>query len=433
MRRLGVLISILMAFCMLAGCGRQITDNVPETASEAEKSSPAEEVSEADAGETSAAEPETLFAGDFAEPLPSEQAVEDGDYYVVDDIEEGFCEIYDGMVFLDPAVSPLLEIGGIPEPLENNGEYYRLDTDRKEYYSYFNEAFANDPAGATIRFRTNAEQISVELNSWAVPDFPHVADRGAFGIDIYTGTGTDRRYCGGPMQFLTESGEMSDVIDLPGGYQEVLIELPQYAGVSDIKIGFPEGSSVAGPTKRSHGPVLFYGSSITQGMSTGRPGNSYTNILCRALDCDCINLGFSGSDLGEQEIADFIITRDFDVFVMDYNNNTTVEQLEETHYNFYKTVRDAKPDVPVLMLCKPYFTDEPDEICVQKEKIILDTVTRAREEGDDNVYFISAADYFPKEKRDLYTIDMVHPNDMGHYYMAKTIFPVLYSILNGAE
>ena len=50
-------------------------------------------------------------------------------------------------------------------------------------------------------------------------------------------------------------------------------------------------------------PVVFYGTSITQGGCASRPGMSYTAIVGRKLNLDFVNQGFSGNGLGEPEVA----------------------------------------------------------------------------------------------------------------------------------
>ena len=54
------------------------------------------------------------------------------------------------------------------------------------------------------------------------------------------------------------------------------------------------------------GPVVVYGTSITQGANASRPGMAYTNILSRRLNVEFVNLGFSGSGRGEPEVAEVI-------------------------------------------------------------------------------------------------------------------------------
>ena len=77
-------------------------------------------------------------------------------------------------------------------------------------------------------------------------------------------------------------------------------------------------------------------------------------MLSRALDCDYINLCFSGSARGEQSVAAYIGSLDMSVFVLDYDHNAPdSDHLRRTHYNFYRTVREKRPDTPVIMVSKP--------------------------------------------------------------------------------
>ena len=77
--------------------------------------------------------------------------------------------------------------------------------------------------------------------------------------------------------------------------REYTIHFPLYSEVVSLEIGLCDGSSLL-PARdyRTQLPVVFYGSSITQGGCASRPGNSYDNIISRDLDCDHVNLGFSG-------------------------------------------------------------------------------------------------------------------------------------------
>lgn len=103
-------------------------------------------------------------------------------------------------------------------------------------------------------------------------------------------------------------------------------------------------------------PVVYYGSSITQGACASRPGNCYESILSRRLDCDYINLGFSGSAKGEDAIVDYIIGLDMSVFVMDYDYNApTPEHLEKTHSKMFKAIRAEHPTLPIIIMPRPKF------------------------------------------------------------------------------
>ena len=61
--------------------------------------------------------------------------------------------------------------------------------------------------------------------------------------------------------------------------------------------------------------------------------------------------------------------------------------------------------------------------------IIYETYQRAREAGDENVYFIGGEEIFAGEEWDACTVDGSHPNDLGFYRYAmrieKTLKPLL--------
>ena len=67
---------------------------------------------------------------------------------------------------------------------------------------------------------------------------------------------------------------------------------------------------------------------------------------------------------------------------------------------------------------------------LERIRIIKATYDKAVEEGDENVYFISGDNFFPDEYRDLFTIDMVNPDDKVHYFMAKAAYKILSDALN---
>ena len=110
--------------------------------------------------------------------------------------------------------------------------------------------------------------------------------------------------------------------------------------------------------------LYSYGSLITQGGCASRHGMSYQSIVSRKFNCDYINLGFSGNAKAEDEITDYIKNLEMFVFVLDYDHNApTVEYLKNTHEKMFKAVRDAHPDIPVIMMSRPkhFLTEEEKE------------------------------------------------------------------------
>lgn len=333
----------------------------------------------------------------------------------------------DGYKYLDVAKAPFA-LGGLINPAENYGEYYRLDASRREDYSGANRGLAECTAGGSVRFSTNAESISIRVNlrSSSV-GMHHFTDRGVYGLDVYVGTGTNRKYAGAPMQMFTGDPDFHcDVLQLGKGVKEIQINFPLYGGVRKMEIGFPSGARVGAPTPRMNGAVAFYGSSITQGGCVSRPANSYCNIICRALDADCVNYGFSGSAMGELAVAEHIASRNLACFVMDYDyNSPTAETLAQTHEPFFKRIREIQPELPIVFVTHPYYSATPDENDLARFAVVRKTYENALAAGDKNVYFVDSRDFFEEEMRDLYAVDYLHPNDLGQFSMAKVIYPVV--------
>ena len=133
-----------------------------------------------------------------------------------------------------------------------------------------------------------------------------------------------------------------------------------------------------------------------------------------------INLGFSGSAKGEPKIAELIASLDLAAFVYDYDYNApTTEHLKKTHEPFFKIIRKAKPNLPIIMLSRVSYPSD-DRVAV-----IRATYENAKKAGDKNVYFIDGRDLFKDADISYLTVDGCHPNDLGFYLMFKNTLPTL--------
>ena len=205
--------------------------------------------------------------------------------------------------------------------------------------------------------------------------------------------------------------------------------LPLYGAASSIEIGLAPGAGLEPPTPHAIArPVLFYGSSITQGGCASRPGNAYSTMLCRALDAPQINLGFSGSGRGEPAVAEAMAGLDLAAFVMDYDHNApNVQHLEKTHEAFFKIIRGRNPDLPIILVSKCDFWGTADDR--ERREVIRMTFDRAVQAGDRRVWFVDGETLFGTEDREACTVDRCHPNDLGFYRMYRTLLPVLEEAL----
>ena len=282
-------------------------------------------------------------------------------------------------------------------------------------------------AGGRVRFVTDSPYIAIHAKMPFVGRMNHFALTGSAGFDMYVNCEEGYRYVKTfvPYELVDHYESVHDFPDAQR--REVIIHFPPYSSVSDLYIGLADGASLeAAPTYRITDPIVYYGSSITQGGCASRPGNVYSNILSMRLDADQINLGFSGNGKGEPTMANYIASLPMSAFVFDYDHNAfTPEHLQKTHEPFYKTVRAAHPDIPVVMCSRPrwFLTKEEEE----RRHIIYTTYQHAREAGE-NVFFLDGRQLMALCGNEG-TVDGCHPTDFGFRSMAKAIGDVLEQVL----
>jgi hypothetical protein len=291
-------------------------------------------------------------------------------------------------------------------------------------------ALSTNTAGGAVRFRTDSPYLTLRAVLAHSGDMNHMPRAGSAGFDLYSGTGKDIQY----RKTVQPSRDQKNLETLlvsgsPKKMTDWTLYLPLYGAAAKIEIGLAPGAKLEKPTPHAVAkPVLFYGSSITQGGCASRPGNAYTTMLCRAVDAPQINLGFSGSGKGEPAVAEAIAGLDLAAFVMDYDHNApTLEHLKATHEKFFKIIREKNPNLPVIFMSKCDFWGSKGE--KDRRAVIRQTYENAVNAGDRKVWFVDGETLFGAEDRDACTVDRCHPNDLGFYRMFKTVQPVLENAL----
>lgn len=280
-------------------------------------------------------------------------------------------------------------------------------------------------AGGRIRFKTDSPYIALNVKNLPRPPMPQLTLVAQVGFDLYI----DGEYYNSfvPPSNLTVGYE--SVIDFPTSeMREITLNFPLYYGVEDVFVGIKEGSTLEEASDYLDIPkIVYYGSSITQGGCANRPGNTYESIIARETNVDFVSLGFGGGAKGEPAMAEYITGLDMSLFVLDYDHNAPdPEFLDETHENFFKIVRNAHPELPILMISRPVYYPKPEEIV--RRNIVKKTYENAIAAGDKNVYFIDGTTLL-EECRNNGTVDGIHPTDYGFHCMARKICPVIKEIL----
>ena len=282
-------------------------------------------------------------------------------------------------------------------------------------------------AGGRIKFVTDSSFVAIKAVMPEIGRMPHFAMTGSSGFDLYIGK-KEVYYNSFVPPYDMVDGHESAVHFSERKLREITLNFPLYSAVSELYIGIEDSALLKKSTGyKSKKPIVFYGSSITQGGCASRPGNSYESVVSRALQTDYINLGFSGSARAEDAIADYISELDMSAFVYDYDYNApSAEHLRNTHQRMFMKIRQKNPELPIVILSRPKFTLTQEE--KERLEIIRKTYVDAVSSEDKNVFLIDGATLMKYAKNDG-TVDGCHPNDLGFYSMAKALIPTLKSIL----
>ena len=298
------------------------------------------------------------------------------------------------------------------------------------------DMLADNTAGGQIKFQTDSPRLAVRAKITGC-GMDHMPATGMCGVDCYLGMPGRQRFFS-----VTRFGRCDTAYEcilfdaLPRELRNITLNMPLYSGVQEIAVGLDADARVVQPPPPAiDKPVVFYGTSITQGGCASRPGMVHTAILHRKLNVPVVNLGFSGSGKGEPEVARSVASVGRPAaFVLDYAPNTTgPEHLAQTFPIFVRILREAHPSVPILALSRIRFSHDVFEPAWEKhrtgfEDVLRKAVAELQEAGDRRISFHSMADALGSDF-DECTVDGVHPTDLGFIRMADALEPVIRRLL----
>ena len=338
---------------------------------------------------------------------------------------------YEGMKVYDVQEAPF-KIYGLMQ--QSSGKFERIPQQIADKVNVSVQQLNSNTSGGRIRFKTDSKQIIVNAVLPTVCHFPHMPLTGSSCFDLYA----DGEYVNvfRPDFFdKTKDGTARyDAAIFLGErkMRDIIIHFPLYNEVRDVFVALEEDATVLrGELYEIMKPVVFYGSSITQGGCASHPGNCYPAIISRRLNCDYVNLGFSAGCFGEQIMAEYIGGLEMGVLVYDYDHNAgDIGLLEASHETYFRTIREKKPDVPIVIV------SAADRFLGQQENrwnIIRRTYDNAVKNGDKNVYLLDGDEIYKEVGVDLCTVDSIHPNDLGFWCMANKVGEVVKEILDSEK
>jgi lysophospholipase L1-like esterase len=290
-------------------------------------------------------------------------------------------------------------------------------------------------AGLFIRFRSNSTSIHARWESTFNNTMTHMTDTGTKGLDLYALVdGEWRHVCSAQPQGKTS--ERKIIANMDPIEREYMLYLSLYDGVSALEIGVDAGATLDQPAvdrPSREKPIVMYGTSILQGGCANRPGMAHTNILSRRLDREVINLGFSGNALLDMEIAHLMASvEDPGLFVLDYAPNAYADMIDANGEAFFRIIRDAHPDVPVIFIEDVIFPHTVFDNAIREEvekknEAQKRLYRRLKKAGEKNIYYIGAEGMIGDDGEA--TVDAIHFTDLGAVRYVEHVLPTIKKAL----
>ena len=290
-------------------------------------------------------------------------------------------------------------------------------------------------AGICVCFVTDAPKVSAR---WKVLNdslaMPHMPATGVSGLDLYVNDNGVWRWVGNGRP----SGQRTEAVlaqGIPAGAHEYLLYLPLYNGTESLEIGVVPTAALSKAPARPAGkdkPVIFYGTSITQGGCASRPGMAHTAILGRRLDCPVINLGFSGNGKLDAELGKLLAEVDAAAYVLDCAPNMPPEMITERTEPFVTALRAARPDTPIVLVENiayqaGAFLPAAKASYADKNAALRAAYERLTEKGIQGLTYVTGETLLGSDGEA--TVDGTHPTDLGFQRIADALEPALRKAL----
>ncbi len=336
----------------------------------------------------------------------------------------------DGLVWLD-AHDPRLTVRGLGWPAEDGGKFARLPLRAKGLVRPPVWSLAQCPASVHLAFKTDSHTLAVRVANDGIGRMAHMAETGIRSVCLFGGgPGRMKAWATAVPPIDAMAFAPTFFKGLPPRQREFALYLPLYNALASLQIGLAPGAAIAPPSPPAvEKPIVFYGTSITQGGCASVPGHDFVSAVGRKLNLHVINLGFSGNGQGESEVARLIAEIDASLFVLDYAANVGVEALGRTLPDFYGTLRKAHPQTPILLLSRICYWGvnwNPDAARYHEDlrDAAIAFYIAMRQQGDRNLHFVDGQSLIAFGEQGM-QVDGCHPTDHGFSQMAERLAPYI--------
>jgi len=376
-------------------------------------------------------------------------------------------------------------IGQAEKGTADSAYYYRLPDRMKGVVRNELWDLGKNSAGIAIRFSSNAKCIGLKWTLINNFNMAHMAGTGIRGLDIYTladyaapsdgvdksantgekfkeafkSLGKDAKKAGknavntvtGKSSWIYvgvvfPNGKNSSgvfVRKMDGKQREYLMYLPLYDGIENLEIGVDSSAQIAAPqstdllTANAKGPsgkklpIVFYGTSVTQGGCASRPGMAYPAIVERALGRETINLGFSGNGRMDKSMANFVTKIPASAYIIDCLANCDYDMVRDSSDYFITKIAAAHPSAPVIMVTNYRYPQQSVSSSLQeetdKENALWKSIFERLAKKYTNLHYLDISGNVIDNED---TVDGTHLTDRGFTHIAQEFIGELRSVMD---
>ncbi len=285
-------------------------------------------------------------------------------------------------------------------------------------------------AGVHVRFVTTSQSLKVKWSVRSNNSLNHMAATAVKGVDLYAWSGKCWRWVGvgKPSGYKNEK---EIVTNMAPGEKEFLLYLPLYDGVDSVYIGVEKGAVIKSVGKPKQNPIVFYGTSITQGACASRAGMAYPAIIGRELNQETINLGFSGNGKMDVPMAKLLAELDPSVYVLDCLPNLKAEEVLPRTLEVIKLLRASRPHTPILLVpnityAHAWIDQKVASLVEAKNNNLQQAFKQLKAEGVENIYCLDGKKLMLESGEG--TVDGIHLTDLGFANLACVLMKEIKSI-----
>jgi|TARA_B110000263_G_C15285216_1_gene500421 hypothetical protein len=290
---------------------------------------------------------------------------------------------------------------------------------------------SENSAGVNISFFSDTTEIVVKWSLKHDLKMNHMTDAGIKGVDLYQKNNGTWHYISTGLP----NGKENEQTLLKGASKtsrEYCLYLPLYDTITNLQLGLDDGCTFEDTINKNQ-PIVFYGTSITQGGCASRPGLAHTNIISRKLDHECINLGFSGNGILENSVGSIMSNINSSLYIIECMYNVDKDMVINNTIPLIKTIRKNPEAQKTPIIFIEQCIIDLDSIhkefinsVIEKNDELNKQVDNAINKGEKDLFIIKQIGGIDEDSEA--TVDGIHFNDLGFQRYANHLINNIFEL-----